>query len=103
MGPDDPLRHPDLVEVAHRLRRHLELVLDAERAAAALAARRTVTIRDRLIEAEDAGRRVLLVCCDGGQRVGRVCGVGLDVVILAGPGREQSVALQHVVAIEEVT
>ncbi len=102
LSPDDPLRHPDLVEMARRLRSQLESVLDAERAAAHAIARRSETMRDRLIMAEDNGDRVVITCCDGGRRVGRLGGVGLDLVVVLGPDREQVVALRHIVTLETV-
>jgi hypothetical protein len=103
LSPDDPLRHPDLIEIARRLRSQLESVLDAERAAAHTIARRSETMRDRLIMAEDNGDRVVITCCDGSRRVGRLGAVGLDVIVVLGPDREQAVALRHIVTLETVT
>ena len=100
LSPEDPLRHPDLVEMARRLRSQLESVLDAERAAAHVIARRSETMRDRLIFAEDNGDRVVITCCDGTRRVGKLGGVGLDVVVIVAPEREQVVAMRHIVSLE---
>ncbi len=102
LSPDDPLRHPDLVEMARRLRSQLESVLDAERAAAHAIARRSETMRDRLILAEDNEDRVVITCCDGSRRVGRLGGVGLDVAVVVAPDKEQVVALRHIVSLETV-
>lgn len=49
----DDVRHPDLVDLDHRLTIRLEAVLDAEQEAAAVSARRILTLRDRLILAEN--------------------------------------------------
>ena len=78
-------------------------MLDAERAAAHTIARRSETMRDRLIMAEDNGDRVVITCCDGSRRVGRLGAVGLDVIVVLGPDREQAVALRHIVTLETVT
>lgn len=45
--------HPDLIDVARRLRRRFDAVLEAEREAAEVIARRTTSLRERLIEVED--------------------------------------------------
>lgn len=52
--------HPDLIEVGHKLRTRMEAVLDAEREAAAVAARRAANLRSVLIDAEDEHREVLV-------------------------------------------
>ena len=63
-------------------------------------ARRCVT---GLIMAEDNGDRVVITCCDGSRRVGRLGGVGLDVAVVLAPEKEQVVALRHIVSLETVS
>lgn len=57
--------HPDLVELDERLLARIEAVLEAEQQAAAVMARRSATMRDRLIEAEDRGATVTLHTISG--------------------------------------
>lgn len=80
----DPLRHPDLVELTHRLRSQYELVRGAEQEAAAVVHRRTQTLRDRFLEAEDRQERAIVTTIDGATVEGPVTGVGLDHVLVAG-------------------
>lgn len=76
----DHLRHPDLVEVGHSLRATHDAVLAASQQAAHIAHRRTRTLRDILLEAEDRGDEVTVHTLDGPVR-GRV-GVGADAVVV---------------------
>lgn len=78
----DHLRHPDLVDVAHSLRATHDAVLAASQRAAQIAHRRTRTLRDLLLEAEDRGDPVTVHTLSGPIE-GRVC-VGDDVVVVAG-------------------
>lgn len=71
--------HPDLVEVDERLQTRLEAVLEAEQQAAAIIARRSATLRDRLIEAEDRGAPVTLHTASGSHS-GLMEAVGADHV-----------------------
>ena len=97
----DPLQHPDLIDVGRRLRDRLEGTLDAELEAARSAAARRRTLRDILIEAEDAGRVVLTTTSDGSIHGGRVRSVGADHVILARRhGATTVVAFDALIAIE---
>lgn len=61
----DSLRHPDLVEMAGDLGRVMDAVLGAEQAAAVVAHRRARTLRDRLLQAEDRGSRVVVLTAFG--------------------------------------
>jgi hypothetical protein len=92
----DPLRHPDLVEITHRLRSHYERVMNAEQDAAAIMYRRTQTLRDRMIDAEDRGDGVRITTTGGRVIEGPVTAVGLDHVTI---GRT-TVALFHVEIVE---
>lgn len=73
--------HPDLVEIDRNIRTHLDRVLQAEQEAAALARRRSATLRDRLIDLEERGDAVALVVSDG-ERAGVIDSVGSDHVDL---------------------
>lgn len=92
----DPLRHPDLVELTRRLRSQFEVIRGAEREAAAIVHRRSQTLRDRFLDAEDRHERATVVTVDGSVLDGAVNGVGLDHVILAG----SVVSLFHVTRAE---
>lgn len=94
----DPLHHPDLVDLARRLRRHLDAVLEAEQAAAAAQARRTAALRDLLLEAEDRRAAISVTTSDGRSRSGQVSSVGADHVRLE-PG-SVVVVIGHIVALE---
>ncbi len=76
------LDHPDLADLGHRLQRRLDAVLEAEHQAAAVAARRTSTFRDRLIEVEDRASTVV-VWTIGGLRFEGGLTAGGDHVLLA--------------------
>ncbi|NIA24381.1 MAG: hypothetical protein GWP04_02295 [Gammaproteobacteria bacterium] len=80
----DPLRHPDLVELTRRLRSQFEEVLGAEQEAAATLHRRTRTLRDRFLDAEDRQERAVVVTVEGSTIDGTITGVGLDHVTLDG-------------------
>ncbi len=82
---DDPL-HPDLVLVGRSLQRRLDLVLEAEQEAARVVARRSATLRDRLVDAEDAEASVTVTLRTGEVTAGRVASVAVDHIELEGPG-----------------
>jgi hypothetical protein len=99
----DPLRHPDLIEISRRLRLQLAQVLEAEQEAAAITMQRRSTIRDRLLDAEDRGEAVRIICTDGTTRTGMVSAVGIDHVVLEMSGSAVYVGLPHILAIEVAT
>jgi len=76
----DSLRHPDLVAVGRSLRAAHDAVLAAEQDAARVAHRRTRSLRDLLLEAEDDGTEVAVHTALGVDR-GRP-EVGLDHVVV---------------------
>jgi len=88
----DPLRHPDLVEITHRLRSQYERILQAEQEAAVVMRRRRQTLRDLLIEAEDRHERVRLTTNGGATLEGTLKAVGLDHVTVG----TTTVALFHI-------
>lgn len=96
----DPLRHPDLVDVEQRIRRQFEMVLEAEQAAALVRHRRGLDLRDRLIDAEEAGIVVALSTTDGQLWTGRVAAVGADHVLLRRSETEVILMLYHIAAVE---
>ena len=88
----DPLRHPDLVEITHRLRSQYERILQAEQEAAVVLRRRRQTLRDLLIEAEDRHACVRLITNGGTTLEGALETVGLDHVTIG----TTAVALFHI-------
>lgn len=96
----DPMRHPDLVEVERRLRRQFQLVLEAEQAAALVRHRRSMDLRDHLLEAEDRGSRIAVSTTDGELWTGRIGAVGADHVTIDRDDSMVVVMLYQVVAVE---
>ena len=103
VGTMDPLRHPDLIEISRRLRLQLAQVLEAEQEAAAITMQRRSTIRDRLLDAEDRGEPVRIICIDGAIRTGMVGAVGVDHVVLEMSNSAAYVGLPHIISIEVTT
>lgn len=94
-------QHPDLADIGRRLRNRLEDTLDAELAAARASAARRRTLRDLLLEAEDAGQAIVTATIDGGAYAGRLEAVGADhLVLLRRDGGTVTIALDAVTAIE---
>jgi Flp pilus assembly CpaE family ATPase len=91
--------HPDLIDVGRRLQRRLDMVLEAEQQAAAVLARRMSTIRDRLLDAEDAGSHVTIVGATGGRYSGTLAAVGADHVELRSGLDVMLVMLDAIVAV----
>ncbi|MDH3307792.1 MAG: hypothetical protein OEO77_09780 [Acidimicrobiia bacterium] len=101
----DPLRHPDLVEISRRLRDRFDEVLAAEQEAAATTRRRRLTMRERLLDAEDRAETVTLMVLGGMAIEGQLTAVGADHLVVDRTdrtGRQVAVAIEHVVAIETV-
>lgn len=96
---DDFLQHPDLVEMGRRLRARLDAVLEAEQQAAAVAARRAATVRDRLLDTEDAGHPAL-VWLIGGRRITGHLVVGMDHVEVIGAGGSTLVPWASLLAVD---
>jgi len=92
--------HPDLVHIGRILRDRMDRTLEAEMEAARAAARRTRTLRDLLLAAEDASARVYLTASDGSLHSGVVSAVGADHVEITATGAPHVVAIGHVVAVE---
>ncbi len=96
----DPLRHPDLTSLGRELRDRLDETLEAEQAAARAAAIRRQTLRDRLLAAEDGGRRVVVSCVNGLTCGGTVSSVGVDHIELGHEGTGRLIAISHIVMLE---
>lgn len=96
----DPFGHPDLERLGRTLRSRLDETLDAEQAAARMAALRRRTLRDRLIEADDRAEDIVLATVDGHMVRGRICAVGVDHVAIEEAGRQIYVAIGHIVTLE---
>jgi hypothetical protein len=92
--------HPDLIHLGRMLRDRMDRTLEAEMEAARAAARRTRTLRDLLLSAEDAAARIYLTASDGSLHSGVVAAVGADHVEINASGVPHIVALGHVVAVE---
>jgi len=92
--------HPDLVHIGRMLRDRMDRTLEAEMEAAREAARRTRTMRDLLLAAEDSASRVYLTASDGSLHNGVVSAVGADHVEITVSGSPHIVAIGHVVAVE---
>lgn len=74
--------HPDLMDLGSSLQRRLDRVLEAEQEAAAVLARRSATLRDRLLEAEDAGEVIQVRTASGLSACGRLMTVATDHIEL---------------------
>ena len=64
------------------MQRRLDRVLEAEQEAAAVLARRSATLRDRLLEAEDAGEMIHVRTAGGLSACGRLRTVATDHIEL---------------------
>lgn len=96
----DPFAHPDLQRIGRSMRIRLDETLDAEQHAARSAARRRMTLRDRLLESEDRSERVVLSTSDGHVYQGVVEAVGIDHVVLLDGDIDRYIAISHIVAME---
>ena len=96
----DPLRHPDLLDLERRIRRQFEMVLEAEQAAAFTRHQRQLDLRDRLLEAEEAGRMVAVSTTEGELWTGRIAAVSADHLVLQRAETDAVIMLYQVVAVE---
>ncbi len=96
----DPFGHPDLQRLGRSMRNQLDETLDAEQHAARAAARRRMTIRDRLLESEDRAERVVLSTTDGHVYHGLVEAVGIDHIVILDGDVDRYLAIAHIVAME---
>jgi hypothetical protein len=96
----DPFGHPDLQHLGRSMRDQLDETLDAEQQAALAAARRRMSLRDRLLESEDRAERVLISTADGHIYNGTVEAVGIDHVVVVEGQTNRYVAIAHIVALE---
>ncbi len=96
----DPFGHPDLQRLGRSMRDEFDETLDAEQHAARAAARRRMTIRDRLLESEDRRENVVLSTSDGQVYQGVVEAVGMDHVVILDGEADRYLAIAHIVAME---
>jgi len=96
----DPFGHPDLQRLGRSMRNQLDETLDAEQHAARAAARRRMTIRDRLLESEDRAEQVVLSTTDGHVYHGLVDAVGIDHIVILDGDVDRYLAIAHIVAME---
>lgn len=94
--------HPDLMSIGDALQRRLDRVLETEQEAAAVMARRTAVLRDRLLEAEDAGDAVEVVTASGHRVSGSVATVAMDHVEIRG-GHTATLVVFDQIAVVEVS
>ncbi len=95
----DDLPHPDLVEMERILTDRLERVLEVEQEAAAIAARRLSTLRDRLLDVEDR-EGLAVVHTKDGSHVAGVLGVGLDHVEVTGELHRALIPFTEIVRVD---
>lgn len=79
----------------------MDRTLDAEMEAARSAARRRLSVRDRLLDAGDRSAVLVLATINGSVYRGVVEAVGVDHVELIHAGGCILVAIQHITVIEE--
>lgn len=96
----DPFGHPDLQRLGRSMRDEYDDTLDAEQHAARAAARRRMTLRDRLLESEDRSEHVVLSTSDGHVYNGVVEAVGMDHVMILDGEVDRYLALAHIVSLE---
>jgi hypothetical protein len=98
--PNRPIDHPDLIDLSRSLREQMDRTLESEMSAARSAARRRRSLRDRLLDAEDAEQRVAVGTVSGEVLRGAVVAVGTDHFDLETSDRRSVVALSTVSWIE---
>ena len=96
----DPFEHPDLQRLGRSMRNQLDETLDAEQHAARAAARRRMTIRDRLLESEDRAEHIVLSTSDGHMYHGVVDAMGIDHIVVRDGEIDRYLAIAHIVAME---
>jgi len=96
----DPFGHPDLQRLGRSMRDEFDETLDAEQHAARAAARRRMTLRDRLLESEDRDEHVVISTSDGHVYHGIVEAVGMDHVMILDGEVDRYLAIAHIVAME---
>jgi hypothetical protein len=96
----DPFGHPDLQRLGRSMRVEYDETLDAEQHAARAAARRRMSIRDRLLESEDRSEHIVVSTSDGHVYHGTVDAVGIDHVVIVDGEVDRYIAVAHIVALE---
>jgi len=98
--PAEPAHHPDLAELGRSLRARMDRTLDAEMSAARAAARRRRTMRDRLLDAEDASMSVTIRIVDGSMHRGTIEAVGVDHLDLRCIDGSRTIAVSAISTLE---
>lgn len=98
MSQYDPHEHPDLRHLDEQISEEFDDILAAERHAARVSVQRRMTMRDRLVRAEDLACHAVVETTSG-TITGAVAAVGSDHVVI-GDGRV--VALAHIVGFRVV-
>ncbi len=94
----DDIHHPDLVEIDRHLTIRLDAVLEAEQEAAAVSARRALTLRDRLILAENQSSTVSVTTYTG-VVTGRIEAVSADHVELSCASSGHLIPLRSILSV----
>lgn len=98
MSHYDPHDHPDLRSLDERITREFDDVLAAEQFAARISAQRRMTLRDRLVRAEDMAGEVI-VETTAGAVAGTLAAVGSDHVVI-GHAPAKVVAIAHIIGFQ---
>ncbi len=93
----EPNDHPDLQSLDEHIGRQFEDVLAAEQYAARISAQRRMTLRDRLVRAEDLTCDVAIQTTTG-TITGPLSAVGADHVLVGG---RSVIAIAHIVCFEQ--
>lgn len=94
----DPHDHPDLRRIDEHIAREFDEILAAEQFAAKISAQRRMTLRDRLVRAEDMASQVSIETT-AGTVAGILAAVGSDHVVI-GHSPAKVVAIAHVIGFE---
>ena len=96
LSDPNPHDHPDLRRFEQQMDDEFDDILAAERHAARIAAQRRMTMRDRLVRAEDL-QCTAVVKTTTGTVSGRLSAVGTDHIVVGG---DLIVAIAHIVTVE---
>jgi hypothetical protein len=95
-----PGEHPALLDLGRVMQQRLDRILEAEQEAASVMARRMAVLRDRLLEAEDAGDTVAIVTIFGTRVSGVMGTVASDHVELRDGPTAMLVAIDQIAVVE---
>lgn len=96
MSHYEPNDHPDLKSLDEHIRHEFDDVLTAEQYAARISAQRRMTLRDRLVRAEDLECDIAIRTTEG-TVTGTLTAVGTDHVLVGG---RSVIAIAHIICFE---